>query len=77
MDDAKPEVPKPEPETYCVLRWEQVTAGVYLAVGGRFKISRRGPGKWVLTDEATGQQMGFGILRDAQSRAEWLLNRTK
>ena len=63
-----------EPETYHVLSWEQVTGGVYLALGGRFKISRRGPGKWVLTDDSTGQQLRFEILRDAQRRAELIVN---
>ena len=71
--------PKPvevqlEPETYQVLSWEQVAGGVYLALGGRFKISRRGPGKWVLTDNSTCQEMRFEILRDAQQRAELVLN---
>lgn len=69
-----PEDVQLEPETYHVLSWEQVTGGVYLALGGRFRISRRGPGKWVLTDNATGEQMRFEFLRDAQRRAELILN---
>lgn len=70
----KPQEVELEPETYHVLSWEQVTGGVYLALGGRFKISRRGPGKWILTDDSTGQQMRFEILRDAQHRAELIYN---
>jgi hypothetical protein len=57
--------------------WEQLSAGVYLSAGGRFKITRRGPGKWILTDKSTGQQMQFNLLRDAQSRAAWVLSNTK
>jgi hypothetical protein len=67
-------MPDDEPETYHVLSWEQLSGGVYLAMGGRFKISRRGPGKWILTDNHTAQEMRFEFLRDAQRRAELILN---
>jgi hypothetical protein len=60
-----------------LLIWTQLSAGVYIAVGGRFKISRRGPGNWILIDESTGQEMRFGLLRDAQSRAEWMVEQTQ
>ena len=63
-----------EPEVYHTLGWEQLSGGVYLSEAGRFKISRRGPGKWILTDETTSEQMRFEFLRDAQSRAERILN---
>ena len=70
MADDEPD----EPEVYHTLSWEQQSGGVYLSMGGRFKISRRGPGKWILTDNTTAEQMRFEFLRDAQRRAELILN---
>ena len=63
-----------EDEKYYVPNWEQLSAGVYTATGGRFKITRRGPGTWILTDNDTRDQLRFDLLRDAQRRAERILN---
>lgn len=60
---------------YHTLIWEQLSGGVYLAVGGRFKISRRGKGKWILIDNATGEELRSELLGDAQSRAVRILNK--
>ncbi len=61
------------PNSYQLVIWEQLYAGSYVAVGGRFKIKYKGPGKWVLTDNTIGRQMRCPLLRDAQQRAELLV----
>ncbi len=53
------------------LSWTRLSAGVYVASGGRYKISRRGPSVWILIDTKSGREMQFDLLNDAQSRAEW------
>jgi hypothetical protein len=53
------------------LIWSRLSAGVYLASGGGYKISRRGPTVWILIDTTSGREMRFDLLNDAQSRAEW------
>jgi hypothetical protein len=54
-----------------LLSWTQLSAGVYRASGGRYKIMRRGPSVWILIDTKTSREMRFDCLRDAQSRAQW------
>jgi hypothetical protein len=54
-----------------LLSWTRLSAGVYLASGGRYKISRRGPSVWILIDTKSGREMRFDLLNDAQSRAAW------
>jgi hypothetical protein len=61
-------------DKYYLLSWDRLVGGVYLCFGGRFKISRRGSGKWILTDHTTSEQMRFKQLCEAQARAEQILN---
>ena len=74
MGDADAGDEPTEPRTHYTLAWQLILGGAHVSHGGRFKILRRGPREWMLTDTSDGRQLRLTTLGDAKDRAEWILN---